>query len=162
MFRIIALILLALCSLSSCSSGESRNDVISVAVSQEPPTFDVHVNSSQVARYVIAGTVAERVVTLDSQGRPVPELAQSFHSEDEGCTWVFTLRDDVLTIGFAPSAYYKQEILKRQNPKITGWKVRYYCDRTPSGSVIDQDVTKDFKFTKVSNELKWTLTVPLF
>ena len=96
MFRIIALILLALCSLSSCSPGESRNDAISVAVSQEPPTFDVHVNSSQVARYVIAGTVAERVVTLDSQGRPVPELAQSFHSEDEGCTWVFTLRDDVL------------------------------------------------------------------
>jgi len=67
-----------------------------------------------------------------------------------------------LTIGFAPSAYYKQEILKRQNPKITGWKVRYYCNRTPSGSVIDQDVTKDFKFTKVGNELKWTLTVPLF
>ena len=67
-----------------------------------------------------------------------------------------------LVIGFAPSAYYKQEMLKRKNPKITGWKVKYRCDRTPTGSVYEADVTKDFTFTKVGDELKWTVTVPLF
>ena len=49
-----------------------------------------------------------------------------------------------------------------KNPTVTGWKVRYLCDRTPYGSVIDVDVTKDFTFTKVENELKWLITVPLF
>ena len=67
-----------------------------------------------------------------------------------------------LIIGFAPSAYYKDAILNRQNPKITGWKVHYYCDRRPSGSVVDLDVTAYFTLTKLGNELKWSVTVPAF
>ncbi len=67
-----------------------------------------------------------------------------------------------LIIGFEPSEYAKKELLGMKNPTVTGWKVRYLCDRTPSGSVIDVDVTKDFTFTKVENELKWLITVPLF
>ena len=67
-----------------------------------------------------------------------------------------------LIIGFEPSEYAKKELLGMKNPTVTGWKVRYLCDRTPSGSVIDIDVTKDFTFTKVENELKWLITVPLF
>lgn len=67
-----------------------------------------------------------------------------------------------MVIGFAPSAYFKKETLKRTNPKITGWKVTYRCDRSPSGSVTESDVTKDFTFTKLGDELKWSLTVPLF
>ena len=81
--------------LSSCSS-PSPGDVLDVAVSQEPPTFDVHVNSSQVARLVMTGNVFEQLVTLDSQGRPVPELCSSFESLDDCRSWVFHLRDDVL------------------------------------------------------------------
>lgn len=67
-----------------------------------------------------------------------------------------------LIIGFSPSRYYKEQILGRNNPKITGWKVRYYCDRSPSGSVVDMDVTKYFSFTKQGDEFKWSLTVPNF
>lgn len=67
-----------------------------------------------------------------------------------------------LIIGFTPSAYFKQEILQRKNPRITGWKVRYYCDRGSAGSTVDMDVTKYFGFEKIGDELKWKVTVPLF
>ena len=67
-----------------------------------------------------------------------------------------------LVIGFTPSEYAKKELIGLKNPTVTGWKVRYLCDRSPAGSVIDADVTKDFSFTKIENELKWRLTVPLF
>ena len=67
-----------------------------------------------------------------------------------------------LVIGFSPSEYAKKELLKMDYPMVTGWKVRYYCDRGSGYAVVDMDVTKDFTFTKVGNELKWTLTVPLF
>ena len=66
-----------------------------------------------------------------------------------------------LVIGFAPSEYAKEE-LGLNYPTVTGWKVRYYCDRTPVGSVVDMDVTSYFTFTRVGDELKWSLTVPLF
>ena len=93
--QILSILLSLSLFLSSCSS-PSPGDVLDVAVSQEPPTFDVHVNSSQVARLVMTGNVFEQLVTLDSQGRPVPELCSSFESLDECRSWVFHLRDDVL------------------------------------------------------------------
>ena len=67
-----------------------------------------------------------------------------------------------LVIGFTPSEYAKAEYLHLKYPTVTGWRVRYYCDRGSSYPVIDIDVTKDFTFTRVGNELKWSLTVPLF
>ena len=80
--QILSILLSLSLFLSSCSS-PSPGDVLDVAVSQEPPTFDVHVNSSQVARLVMTGNVFEQLVTLDSQGRPVPELCSSFESLDD-------------------------------------------------------------------------------
>ena len=67
-----------------------------------------------------------------------------------------------LVIGFTPSEYAKKELLNMDCPTVTGWKVHYYCDRGSGYSVVDLDVTKDFTFERVGNELKWTLTVPLF
>ena len=67
-----------------------------------------------------------------------------------------------LIIGFAPSEYAKNYTLKIKNPTVVGWKVRYYCDRSPTGSIIDIDVTDEFTLTKMGDELKWSLTVPLF
>lgn len=67
-----------------------------------------------------------------------------------------------LVICFEPSEYAKKELLGMKNPTVVGWKVYYYCDRTPTGSIIDLEVTRDFTFTKIGNELKWSLTVPLF
>lgn len=67
-----------------------------------------------------------------------------------------------LVIGFSASEYAKKELLKTNNPTVVGWRVYYYCDRTPTGSVIDVEITDDFAFERIGNELKWSLTVPLF
>lgn len=67
-----------------------------------------------------------------------------------------------LVIGFSPSEYAKEELLQIDNPTVVGWRVYYYCDRTPVGSIVDTEITKYFTFERVGNELKWSLTVPLF
>ena len=94
----VIILLLAVLSLFPSCSGEKNisSDVLPVAVSQEPPVFDVHVNSSQVARFVMVGNVFEKVVTLDAGGQAVPELCESFHSLDDNHTWVFNLRRGVM------------------------------------------------------------------
>ena len=67
-----------------------------------------------------------------------------------------------IVIGFAPSEYAKREYLKMKNPTVTGWIVRYYCDRGSSGTTVDVAVTKFFNLQKVENELKWKVAVPYF
>lgn len=67
-----------------------------------------------------------------------------------------------LVIGFSPSEYEKANVLEMNYPTVTGWKVHYYCDRGAGYAVVDMDVTKDFTFNKIGDELKWSLTVPLF
>ena len=88
-------ILFALLSIVSCAPDSGSRDVLDVAVSQEPPTFDVHVNSSQIARYVMAGNVFERLVTLNGEGRAVPELCSSFEPVNGSRGWIFHLREGV-------------------------------------------------------------------
>ena len=80
---------------SSCSA-DKEIDTLDIALSQEPPVFDVHVNSSQSARIIMAGNVFERLVTLDGRGEAVCELADSFYSLDDNRSWVFVLRKGVL------------------------------------------------------------------
>ena len=89
----VIILLLAVLSLFPSCSGERNisSDVLPVAVSQEPPVFDVHVNSSQVARFVMVGNVFEKEVTLDAGGQAVPELRESFHSLDDKHPRVFNL-----------------------------------------------------------------------
>jgi len=70
--------------------------------------------------------------------------------------------DAKIVIGFAPSEYARKETFDIEYPKVTKWKVTYYCDRGSEGSKIEKDVTKDVKFEKVENELKWIVTVPSF
>ena len=93
--RFLLSFVLLICLLTSCSSADAGS-TLRVALSQEPPTMDVHVNSSQTARYIMAGNVFERLVTLDSEGHAVPELCQSFESENDCRSWIFHLRKGVL------------------------------------------------------------------
>ncbi len=93
--RFLLSLVLLTCLFTSCS-GEDSGSTLRVALSQEPPTMDVHVNSSQTARYIMAGNVFERLVTLDSGGRAVPELCQSFESVNDSRSWIFHLRKGVL------------------------------------------------------------------
>lgn len=65
-------------------------------------------------------------------------------------------------IGFAPSEYARQEELEFEYPKVTKWKVTYYCDRGSSGTKVELDVTKEFSIVRIGDEMKWSFTVPSF
>ena len=67
-----------------------------------------------------------------------------------------------IIIGFAPSEYARQTCMDIKYPKIKKWTVSYYCDRSPVASKVEMDVSEYFTLTKIGNELKWSVTIPLF
>ncbi len=84
-------ILLFLCG---CSV-KSDTSYINVAVSQEPITTDVMVNTSLTGRLILVGSVYERLVVLDGEGNVRPELAESFILSEDGKTLSFKVREGV-------------------------------------------------------------------
>ena len=78
--------------LFSCREGETG---LSIAMAQEPPSFDVMVNTSISGREILVGNVFEKLLAYD-EGEIVPLLAESYSSEDDGCTLRFRIRKGVL------------------------------------------------------------------
>lgn len=71
-------------------------DVMNIAVAQEGATYDVHKTTTLVARQVFAGTVWEKLVTLDSKSEVVPELCSSWDMSEDAKTFTFHLRKGVM------------------------------------------------------------------
>ena len=92
--KLLSALLFSLFLLVSCTA-ENTSSFLSVAVAQEPPTLDVMVNSSVSGRNIAVGNVYERMLSMDDEGNIIPCLASSYALEDDGCTLVMTLRDDV-------------------------------------------------------------------
>jgi len=79
---------------STSKESEADNDELKVALSAQPNTFDPLMNTAVVAGYV-GGNVFETLMTLDSSGKPVPSLAESVESSEDGKTHTFKLRENV-------------------------------------------------------------------
>ncbi len=94
MKKIIILLLLSLLLLISCTAKEEKT-ILNVAISQEPPTFDVNKNSSLSSRMIIVGNVLEKALTLDSKGNVVPELCESYEMSTDAKSFTFKLREKV-------------------------------------------------------------------
>ena len=90
--KILIPILLIL-SLISCAEG--KDDVLDVAVAQEPPTLDVMVNSSISGKMIAVGNVYEKLLTLSSDGSIIPELASSYELSENGHRLSFMLREGI-------------------------------------------------------------------
>lgn len=91
-----ALVFVLVIILSSCSVSNSNNDVINVAISQEPSSLDVVVNTSLYSRIICVGNIFEKLLILDGEGKIRPELASLYSLSDDNKKLTFTLRDDVL------------------------------------------------------------------
>lgn len=91
-----ALVFVLVIILSSCSVSNSNNDVINVAISQEPSSLDVVVNTSLYSRIISVGNIFEKLLILDGEGKIRPELATFYSLSDDNKKLTFTLRDDVL------------------------------------------------------------------
>lgn len=77
------------------TSEKTYKDTIHYAVSQEAPSLDLMKNSSLIARTICNGTVFEKLVTLNSQSEPVPELAESIDTNADSTEFIFHLRKGV-------------------------------------------------------------------
>src|SRR5699024_1584688 len=71
---------------SSVDGGELR-----VAFEQQPPTLDIHLTTS-AATFKITRHIFETLVALDENYQPVPMLAESVETSDDGKTYTFNLR----------------------------------------------------------------------
>ena len=90
------LIILFSILISLCSCGDKKDtSYINVAVSQEPVTTDVMVNTSLTGRLIFVGSVYERLLVLDGEGNVRPELASSYSLSDDGRTLAFEIRKGV-------------------------------------------------------------------
>ena len=77
------------------SADSGKNDVW-VALSMNVDTLDLVMTTSVGGRQVALGTVWERLLTLNSQGEPVPELCESYEMSEDVTTFTFHLRQGVL------------------------------------------------------------------
>lgn len=81
--------------LSVADPNATYEETLHIAHTQQPPSLDLHKNSSLVARQMCDGTVWEKLVTLNSKGEAVPELSESYEVSEDGMTITFKLRTGV-------------------------------------------------------------------
>lgn len=79
---------------SAASVPEYKRE-LNVAVAQEAPSFDLHKNTTLMARLMMAGTLWEKIITLNAQSEVIPELAESYEVSPDATEYVFYLRKGV-------------------------------------------------------------------
>jgi peptide/nickel transport system substrate-binding protein len=90
-----AFIALGGCGKKPDESAVMYKDELHVAVMQEAPSLDLPKNSTLIARQLGAGTIWEKLVTLNGNSEVVPELAERFEMSDDAATFTFYLRKGV-------------------------------------------------------------------
>lgn len=84
---------------ASAASGEvdlsKIKDTIHMATQQEAASYDVHKTTTLIARQVFAGTVWEKMVTLNANSEVIPELCTGYEMSEDATTLTFHLREGV-------------------------------------------------------------------
>ena len=92
--HLLLVILCLLLSLVSCK--KEGSDTIRIALSQEPVTTDIMVNTSLSGRLIFLGNVYEKLLVLDEEGNIRPELAEEWRLSEDGKELEFRIRKGVL------------------------------------------------------------------
>lgn len=77
----------------SFASSEARTDVI-IGEIGEPASFDPHIND-KVVGIVINQNVYESLLAIDSDGKVIPWLCESYDISEDGTEYIFHLREGV-------------------------------------------------------------------
>lgn len=99
----ICMVVFAALFLASCGKASQTENSgtpaykteIIIAGSQEPPSIDLHKNSSAVARNIGRGTIWEQIVTMNEASEVVPELAERYEVNEDLTVHTFYLRSGV-------------------------------------------------------------------
>lgn len=96
------LLLIVSMFVTGCSTGRppqspavTRNGTLRVALYTEPRTLNPDVAGDETA-YVVAASVFNRLVTIDLDGRLLPDLAERWTVDGDGKTYTFDLRRGVI------------------------------------------------------------------
>ena len=93
---IMALSLLVGCGSGGTTSGEPaevEDLVLYTTIQSEMTTFNMLYSQAEAVSMVLVNCI-DGLVTNDSYGNLIPNLAESWESDDGGKTWTFHLRDD--------------------------------------------------------------------
>lgn len=96
----IILCVAAVAALTACGGGSSAGgdgtlkDTINVAFNAQPATFDPHTTGA-TATAEVGRLVFEKLFELDADGKPQPQLCESYTVENNNRDWVFKLRQGI-------------------------------------------------------------------
>ncbi|WP_368652155.1 ABC transporter substrate-binding protein [Ornithinibacillus sp. 4-3] len=80
---------------SNDNEDQATGGQLNIGISAQPPTLDPHI-SSATAMSDVTKSMYETLLTLNSEGEIVPQLAESFDVSEDGKTYTFQLRQGVL------------------------------------------------------------------
>ncbi len=127
---------------------------LTIAVSTEPPSLDPTTNAAAIIRLLLQQNLYETLVTVDENGRFQPLLAQSWEISNDGLTYTFHLRENVLFHDGTPcdAEAVKASFLRAKDPAqghihpeyfqnikqieiLNPWKVQFVLE-TPDASFL--------------------------
>lgn len=111
--------------LAATAFSAALSQSITVGLFQDPMHLDP-AQSTATSEYVVMQQIYDTLLTFDSSGNVVPNLARSWNISDDALTYTFQLRDDVI---FHDGTPFDAEAMK------------YSLDRTrnfPGGAFIEQ------------------------
>lgn len=83
------------CSKTTSGGEEAARDILRVAYSEEPQTLDPHMSTTNIVeRY--CHNIFDTLVTFDKSFNIVPNLAESWSISEDGLSYQFKLREDVI------------------------------------------------------------------
>ncbi|WP_129668673.1 ABC transporter substrate-binding protein [Phytoactinopolyspora endophytica] len=80
---------------NGADEGGGQGGTLIAAISGEPDQFDPH-NTSAYASFQVLENVYDTLVVPDAEGEFQPSLATDWTTSEDGLTWTFNLRDDVV------------------------------------------------------------------
>lgn len=85
----VLVLLFVIILLISCSG---EDNAINVALSSEPVTLDIMINSSLSGKLIASGSIYEKLLVLDGEGNIREELCSSYYLSSDNKTLTFILR----------------------------------------------------------------------
>ena len=144
-------LLLAFCAsfLFSCSGGDasfdvSKKDILNINIGTEPPTLDWSLATDSTSFTVILN-IMDGLAAFDENYLPRPALAQSWKVSEDGRTYTFSIRPDVLWTDGKPLVagdflYSWKRIL---TPETAGGYAYFLFD-VKNAREFNSGLTKDF------------------
>ena len=164
-------LLSALCFLLviSCGSGNkapdavdiSRKDTLNINIGTEPPTLDWSL-ATDVTSFTIIENIMDGLAAFDEKYEPAPALARSWRVSEDGRTYTFKIREDVLWTDGVPLRagdflYSWKRIL---NPETAG-SYAYFLFDIKNARKFNSGEIKDFSKVGIKAPDERTLVVTL-